>query len=303
MERQARLSELDLNLLLVFDQLVRQRSVSIAAEVMNVSQPAVSNALKRLRDLLGDKLFVRGPSGMEPTSRALQLAEPVAYALSSLEQALKHQEKFDAQVDSRNFSLALAEFDSCIIPPLVSILEQKKAKIEFTFVARHGAPLKDALENGLIDLAFGNLPQLEANFYKKRLFRVGFVLVMRKGHQLAEKRQISREDLAEVEQVSMRPAQGNPTELESMLEGVHRGCRVRVDTWGMVGTVLQNSDMVATVPERLAKRLAEPFDLECRKHPVELPERPLEMYWHERVHRDPGVRWLRSVILELFGED
>lgn len=301
MDGKMRLGELDLNLLLVFDQLIRQRSVTIAAEEMNVSQPTVSNALKRLRDLLDDKLFVRGANGMEPTTRALQLAEPVAYALNSLEQALKHQEQYDCEVDSRNFVLALTESVYSFIPPLISTLEQKQSKIEFTFVSRYRGTLKEAMEDGSVDLAFGYLPQLEANFYKKRMYRDRFVFAMRKGHPLSSKRVIRPEDLASLENVSIRSSNYSVDGLESMVGGAHYRSRVSVDSWGMVATVLQSSDMVATVPERLAKRFAEPYEIEYRTHPINLPERATEMYWHERVHRDPSVRWLRGLIMELFG--
>ncbi len=302
MDGKMRLGELDLNLLLVFDQLIRQRSVTIAAEEMNVSQPTVSNALKRLRDLLGDKLFVRGANGMEPTSRALQLAEPVAYALNCLEQALKHQERFDSDIDTRNFVLALTESVYSFIPPLVSTLEQKQAKIEFTFVSGHRGTLKEAMEDGSVDLAFGYLPHLEANFYKKRMYRDRFVFAMRKGHPLSRKRVIRPEDLALMENVTIRPSNSSADVLESMVDGAHYRSRVTVDSWGMVATVLQSTDMVATIPERLAKRFAEPYEIEYRTHPINLPQRATEMYWHERVHRDSGVRWLRGLIIELFGD-
>lgn len=299
-----RLTEIDLNLLLVFDQLIKKRSVSAVAESMNVSQPAVSNALKRLRKLLDDDLFVRGKRGMEPTIRAEQLAEPVGYALDTLEQAIRQQDTFDPTTAKRSFDLAMTEVDDYFLPPLLSVLEKEAPLIRLNLTEKYRNEIKDSMEHGIIDLAFGNFPQLEGDFYRRRLFRDRVVLVMRKGHPLSERATIDKKEFSEFPHIVVRPEPERATPLEKMLEREHidRDVRLAVDNVMMVGSVLQNSDLIATLPERLAMRLCGPYELLYKPHPIDLPERSIDMYWHARVHRDRAVTWLRKRILELFSD-
>lgn len=299
-----RLTEIDLNLLLIFDQLIKKRSVSAVAESMNVSQPAVSNALKRLRKLLDDDLFVRGKRGMEPTVRAEQLAEPVGYALDTLEQAVRQQDTFDPTTAKRSFDLAMTEVDDYFLPPLLTVLEKESHGLRLNLTEKFRNELKDAMEQGVIELAFGQLPQLEGDFYRRRLFKERFVLAMRKGHPLSEKDTLTREDFSASAHIRVRPEPERLTFLEKVLEreNIDRNVRLTVDNRMMVGSALQNSDLVATLPERLAVRLCEPYELIYKPHPIDLPERHVDMYWHARVHRDRAVTWLRKRILELFSE-
>lgn len=298
------LSEIDLNLLLIFDQLIKQRSVSAVAEAMDISQPAVSNALKRLRGLLEDELFIRGKRGMEPTVRAEQLAEPVSYALETLEQAVSRQDSFDPAVQKRNFDLAMIEAAAFFLPPLLSVLENEAVNVGLTVLESYGRGLKVAMEQGEIELAFGQLNELEGDFYQRRLFRDRFVLVMRKGHRLLAEKTIGKEVFSAAEHIRVRPVPGRVTELEKLLErqGAGQKYRMTMDNSMSVGPVLQSSDLVATIPERLAKLFCEPFGLAYRNHPIDLPERSVDMYWHARVHRDRGVIWLRERILKIFSK-
>ena len=180
------LARLDLNLLLVFHHLLREKRVSNVATVLSMSQPAVSSALGRLRASLGDELFLRTQSGMEPTPYALQLAEPVAFALEGLQQALNVRASFDPLTSERRFTLAMTDVgEMYFLPVLMDALAQAAPGVTLQVVSVTQSSLKDDMASGRIDLALGLLPQLQAGFFQKALFRQAYVCLMRQGHALS----------------------------------------------------------------------------------------------------------------------
>lgn len=186
------LHEIDLNLLVVFHRLLRERRVSRVAEALGLSQPAVSNALRRLRGLLGDELFLRTPGGMEPTPYALQLAGPVAQALDTLREALNVRASFEAATSERCFTLAMSDVgETYFLPVLVDALAQAAPRVTLQCVPVADASLRDDMASGRVDLALGLLPQLQAGFFQQTLFRQHYVALMRAGHPLAARAQIT----------------------------------------------------------------------------------------------------------------
>ena len=166
------LSRLDLNLLVVFHHLLSKRRVSVVAQTLGMSQPAVSSALGRLRTSLGDELFLRTQGGMEPTPYALQLAEPVAMALGGLQQALQVRAAFDPQSSSRSFTVAMTDVgEMYFLPVLIDALNRTAPGVTLQVVSVTQALLKDDMATGRIDLALGLLPQLQAGFFQQALFR------------------------------------------------------------------------------------------------------------------------------------
>ena len=164
------LSGLDLNLLLVFHHLLREKRVSAVAAVLGMSQPAVSSALGRLRVSLGDELFLRTQRGMQPTPYALQLAGPVAAALDGLQQALNVRASFDPLVSERRFTLAMTDVgEMYFLPVLMDALAQTAPGVTLQVVAVTSASLKDDMACGRTDLALGLLPQLQAGFFQQAI--------------------------------------------------------------------------------------------------------------------------------------
>ncbi len=299
------LARLDLNLLLVFHHLLREKRVSAVATVLGMSQPAVSSALGRLRASLGDELFLRTQRGMEPTPYALQLATPVAAALDGLQQALQVRASFDPGRSDRNFRLAMTDVgEMYFLPVLIDAMAQQAPGVTFEVVSVTQASLKEDMASGRIDLALGLLPQLQAGFFQQALFRQPYVCLMRAKHPLATTDRLHLEDFARAEHVRVLAAGTGHGRVDEALErhGVYRQVRLTVPHYVALGDVLGHSDLVATVPERFAQRVTGPFALTIRALPVDVQGSAIHQFWHGRLHRDPGHQWLRTQIACLFGD-
>ena len=157
------LKDIDLNLLLVFHQLLMERRVSRVAEKLGLSQPAISNALNRLRRLLGDELFLRTSKGMEPTPYAIQLAEPIAYALSTIHNSLNQRASFDPATSERRFTAGMTDIGEIyFLPKLMHALARVAPHVSVSTVRNTAVNLRDEMEAGHVDIAMGLLPQLKA---------------------------------------------------------------------------------------------------------------------------------------------
>ncbi len=299
------LARLDLNLLLVFHHLLREKRVSAVATVLGMSQPAVSSALGRLRTSLGDELFLRTQRGMEPTPYALQLAEPVASALDGLQQALNVRASFDPATSERRFTLAMTDVgEMYFLPVLMDALTQTAPGVTLHVVAVTSASLKDDMASGRTDLALGLLPQLQAGFFQQALFRQPYVCLMRQGHPLASQPVLKLADFAAASHVRVTAAGTGHGRVDEALErqGLHRHIRLTVPHYVALGDVLGHSDLIATVPERFAQRVLAPFGLVTRSLPVAVEDSAIHQFWHGRLHKDPGHAWLRQRIAVLFGD-
>lgn len=297
------LRKLDLNLLLVFNQLMIERRVSTVAESLGVSQPAVSNALRRLRQLLGDELFLRTARGMEPTPFAEQLAEPIAYSLDTINNALSQKHVFDPDKGERNFTIGMTDIGEIYLMPRLLAQLQKLAPRVTLSTARHG-DIKEEMEKGKVDLAVGLLPALQGGFFRQRLFRQRYVCLLRARHPLANQKKLSLEDFRAAQHLLVIAAQTGHSDLDKLFErkGIVRQVQLAVPHFVAIGHILQASDLIATVPERLAQRLEQPFELRSVPHPVNLPEHSIDLFWHAKLHRDPANQWLRRIVFKLFAE-
>ncbi|WP_284614699.1 LysR family transcriptional regulator [Aquabacterium humicola] len=298
------LHELDLNLLVVFHQLLIDRRVSKAAESLGLTQPAVSNSLAKLRRLFGDELFLRTPRGMEPTPHAQQLAESVSVALAMIHGGINQRTHFDAQTAERGFTVGMTDIGEIyFLPALLERLRRDAPGVTLSTVRNTAVNLRDEMEAGQVDLALGLLPQLKAGFYQRRLFMQRYVCLLRQGHRLAKKRMTAAEYAAAEHLVVISAGTGHG-KVDEVLQraGITRRVRLTVPHFVSVGHILQGSDLVATVPEGLADRLAAPFGLVKAVHPARLPDVAINAFWHAKVHRDPANRWLRGVVVELFGD-
>jgi DNA-binding transcriptional LysR family regulator len=298
------LTDIDLNQLVVFQQLIAQRRVSKVAESLGLTQPAVSNTLARLRRKFGDELFVRTPGGMVPTAFAEQLAEPVGQALALIQAGLNPHTRFDPASDRRTVTLAMTDIGEVIfLPALVERLRREAPGIALQTVPIIATSLRADMEAGKVDLAIGPLPQLQAGFFQRQLFRQRYVCLFRRGHALDRKR-LSLAAFQAAEHLVVVSAGTGHGQVEERMRraGVQRTVRLSVPHFASVGHLLHHTEMVATVTERLAECLAEPFDLRFRAPPIDLPEIAINVFWHARVHRSPAHQWLRGVLFELFGK-
>jgi DNA-binding transcriptional LysR family regulator len=292
------LSEIDLNLLVVFHKLLTERQVSKAAESLGVSQPAVSSALKRLRKILGDDLFLRTSRGMEPTPFALQLVEPLVYGLNSIHSALNLDVIFDPTTSTRDFTIAMTDIGEIyILPRLMRVLSEHAPGVTIGTV-RHSTPtLQTDMETGKIDLTIGLINSFPAGFFQRRVLQQGYVCMFRSGHPL-DKATFTLEDFLAADHVVVTTAGTGHIKVDDLLEraGIQRNIRLRIPHYVTLNHLLQNSDMVATVPKSLALPAIAPFNLKYVPHPVALPQMAVNMFWHSKFHRDPGNQWLRKMI-------
>ena len=299
------ISKIDLNLLVVLHHLLLKKRVSAVAELLGMSQPAVSSALGRLRATLGDELFLRTQGGMEPTPYALQLAEPVAVALDGLQQALNVRAAFDPALSTRSFCLAMTDVgEMYFLPVLVDALTRSAPGVTLQVVSVTQASLKEDMASGRIDLAMGLLPQLQAGFFQQALFRQKYICLMRKGHALAGQNQLNLASFTAAEHVRVVAAGTGHGRVDVALaqQKLRRHFRLTVPHYVALGDVLSHSDLIATVPERFADRTLAPFGLVKRDLPMAVDESAIHQFWHGRLHRDPGHRWLRQAIQKLFGD-
>ncbi|MDH4563810.1 LysR family transcriptional regulator [Pseudomonas sp. BN411] len=298
------LRDLDLNLLVVFNQLLVDRRVSTAADNLGLTQPAVSNALKRLRTTLQDDLFVRTYQGMEPTPYAEQLAEPVSLAIHTLRDALSRQDSFDPLTSERTFTIAMTDIGEIYFTPrLMDALTHLAPRCRISTVRNNAVTLTEALQNGTVDLAVGLLPNLQAGFYKRHLFNHRYVCMCRKGHP-ATAEPLTLERFCAYGHVRVVAATTGHGEVDTHMArlGIERDIRLDVPHFVAVGHILQRTELLATVPERFAASCVEPFGLVALPHPVQLPEIDINLFWHAKYHRDPATRWLRQLMFELFAD-
>jgi DNA-binding transcriptional LysR family regulator len=299
------LSDIDLNQLVLFQQLMIERRVSKVAENLGLTQPAVSNTLAKLRRQFGDDLFVRTPKGMMPTPFAEQLAEPVGHALGMIHSGLNQHSRFEPASAKRSVTIGMTDIGEIVfLPALVERLRQDAPGVSLSTVRTTATNLREDMEAGKVDLAIGPLPQLKAGFFQRRLFRQRYVCLFRKGHPLDRKR-LTLRDFKAAEHLVIVSAGTGHGKADDLIRraGVERTVRLTIPHFVSVGHLLRRTDMVATVTERLAESLAEPFDLTFLPHPVDLPQVAINVFWHAKVHRSPAHQWLRGLVFDLFGED
>jgi DNA-binding transcriptional LysR family regulator len=299
------ISKIDLNLLLVLHHLLLKKRVSAVAEVLGMSQPAVSSALGRLRAALGDELFLRTQGGMAPTPYALQLAEPVAMALDGLQQALNVRAAFDPASSTRCFTIAMTDVgEMYFLPVLVDTLTRSAPGVTLQVLSVTQASLKEDMATGRVDLAMGLLPQLQAGFFQQALFSQKYICLMRQDHPLAAEQPLSLSSFTQAEHVRIVAAGTGHGRVDVALENqkLRRQFRLTVPHYVALGDVLSHSDLLATVPERFADRTLAPFGLIKRDLPIPLAESAIHQFWHSRLHRDPGHQWLRKFSRGLFGD-
>jgi DNA-binding transcriptional LysR family regulator len=298
------LRQIDLNLLVVFNQLLLDRRVSTTADKLGITQPAVSNALKRLRVLLKDDLFVRTARGMEPTPYAMHLAEPVGYALGALQNALNHRETFDPATSQRTFTLAITDIGEIyFMPTLMNELSKVAPNIKISTLRNNAGNLREEMEAGSVDIAIGLIPSLKTGFFQRRLFRQRYVCMFRKGHPLATN-PISIERFKALGHVGVTSANTGHGEVDDLMDrkGIKRDIRLHVPHFVAVGHILQSSDLIATVPERFSNKCEGPFNLVTSPLPVKLPDIAINLFWHAKYNREPANMWLRQLIVRLFSD-
>lgn len=291
----------DLNLLVVFDAIARVRSVTGAADVLSLSQPAVSHALKRLRALMSDPLFVRGRDGLVLTPRAEKCAGEVQSILARVGRVLVSDE-FDPAATTRAFRFAASDYAMMtIVPSIVRALRTMapRATIDVDHI---DADLHARLEKGDVDVAFVGATKPEGSIASRELFREHFVGLICERHQLALKAGQGRLTLEEYlgyphVAVTFRNLLHSP--IDAKLAELSKTRQVAMVTPNFAANIasLRGTDLIMSLPSRLAS-LADRRGLVLFKLPLAVPDYPYLMSWHRRSDDDPAVNWLRNLVIE-----
>lgn len=294
---------MDMRLLLVFDEVYKTRSVSRAAENLEIPQTSVSLALGRMRKLFNDPLFVRTSEGMVPTPHAAELLQPLRQALELLRAATRERVVFNPSTSVRHLRVSMTDVSHLeFLPKLVRRLGQIAPAIHVE-VLRITGDTPRMLESGDADLAIGYMPELEAGFYQQQLFEQGFACVVRGNHPRVEKRMTASIFKRERHVAITAPGTGHEL-IEHHLGrlGVHRQVTLSLPTLPGLGNLLAQTDLIATVPERVAQMLVRIAAVKALPLPFELQKFAIKQHWHERFQHDQANRWLRALIAELFLE-
>lgn len=295
--RHMHLSELDLNLLRVLHVLLSERSVTQAASKLGLSQSATSHALARLRTSLGDPLLVRGRGGLEPTARAEALREPLARALDVLEKAVLAPGAFDPKSSRRSFRIMGADYaELVLLPELMRELAREAPGINL-WVIPWRAPENDVDVDAILGVApkdFG------PGFRTRALLHERFVSMVRTGHPEKRKRW-TPESFAQMDHAMIAP-QGTPGGIvDTMLakKGLARRVTLGLPHFLAAPFVVAETDLVLTLPSRVASAFARSLPLEIREPPLELPGFTVYLMWRERDQLDPAHTWLRDLIVRV----
>lgn len=290
---------LDLNLLRVFDAVARERHVTRAAQRLNLSQPAVSNALSRLRAALGDELFLRRPGGVEPTELARNLAPAVASVLDRLRETLAAHAPFEPATSGRVFTVALSEYAETVLAP--PVLERMAREAPGCLLAiRHGDRTNaiDLLERGEAELALAVLAEPPALYTRVRLLPEAFLCLMRQDHPLATgPMDVAR--FTAYPHLLHSPNGSRDGALDGVLieAGHPRRLGAVVAHLSGVPDILKRTDMVMTLSARLARCLAATHGLALRAVPVDIRHVRLSLIFHRRFEADAGHAWLRRLLI------
>lgn len=290
-------ARLDLNLLLTLDVLLDTLNVTRAAERLNLSQPAVSVQLGRLREHFDDPLLLPGPRGMRPTARALALAEPLRAALEALGQAVAPSAPFDPARATLTWKVAATDYgETCLVLPALVRLREQAPGTRLAVLELNPPRLAQAAEQGQLDLAFHTREGSPPGLHCRSLFHERYVLAGRAGHPgLAGA--LSLERFAELEHAIVSPDGGGfagVTDQALASLGLQRRVVLSVPHFLFLRAALMQTDLVAMVPLRLVQ--GEP-GLMLAEPPLPVPGYEMVMLWPERLHRDGAHRWLRECIL------
>jgi DNA-binding transcriptional LysR family regulator len=288
----------DLNLLPVFLTLMDERNVTRAAERLGMTQPALSNALNRLRETLRDPLFIRERYGMKPTQMAEELAPVVRAALASLDEAIGGQQEFDPAVATRQFTLAPNSYvEFILMPVIVARLRELAPGIRLRLTPFGNDLVETGAVSGATEMVLGRIVDPPDNMVVQHLMDDGLACVVRKDHpEIGDS--LSQEQYERMRHVNVLPPGRMRVGLFQALQqkGLKRDVAVSVTHFLAVPEMVAVSDYCATLPRLICQRLARDERLKVLPAPVDLGMFPVHLAWHVRYRSDPAHRWLRSLI-------
>lgn len=297
------IGSLDLNLLVAFDAIEQERNITVAASRIGISQPAMSNALSRLRRTFNDPLFVRTGRGMEPTPFAKKLSRPIRRSCSLINDALRTAGNFEAATSHRKFVFYMSDIGEKVNLPVIMPHLQKVAPnitVKVSRIPEHDT--QDAMMAGDVDIALGLFPSLAGGFYEQRLYRDTFVCIVRADHPKIGDT-LTRKQFVEMSHgVVSFAGTGHDAAVEKILarQRIRRHIGLVVQHFATLPMTISRTDLIATIPLKAAEAFSNLTRIKTLKPPINIPGFEIKQHWHERYHNDPANRWMRHQIAALF---
>jgi DNA-binding transcriptional LysR family regulator len=299
------IASVDLNLLVAFDAILKDRNITLAARRIGLSQPAMSSALGRLRRTFGDALFVRTGNGMQPTPYAQLLAPPIQRACELIAGSLQIGAEFRPGTSTRAFSFYMTDIGEAVfLPRLIGALavEAPGVKVRVLRIPARGA--QEAMADGEVDIAIGLFPDLKAGFFQQRLYRDEFVCVLRADHPQGGG-PLTLKQFADMTHAVVETAgTGHEAAVERACakERLRRRIGLTIPHFMALPGIIAQTDLLVTIPRRLAQAFAGFPNVRLTKAPIRIPTFEIKQHWHKRYHHDHANQWLRRTIADLFIE-
>jgi DNA-binding transcriptional LysR family regulator len=297
------MAKLDIDWLGVFIEIHKTRSVSLAAQRLNIAQARASGVLAKLRRHFGDPLFAPTSRGMEPTPYAEKIFPDILHCFDKLSSPDSHRSSFIPITATRTFRLCMTDISEIVVLPLLMNELRRLAGGVAIEVEHISADSRIQLESGDVDLAVGYMPSLEANFYQLTLFRQGFVSLAARNHPRIRERP-TRQAFCREGHIAVSTSATGHSIVDRQFEklGVERKVVLRVPGFLAVARLVAKTELLATVPRRLGEALATQEDINIFPPPIPLPTYAVKLHWHARFHADEGNIWLRKCIGRLMSE-
>ncbi|WP_008310501.1 LysR family transcriptional regulator [Leptolyngbya sp. PCC 6406] len=293
------LSGIDLNLLVAFEALYAERSVTGAAQRVHVGQPAMSAALGRLRSLFADDLFVRVKREMKPTAKAVAIAPQVAIALNTIRATLADLQAFDPAQSQKAFTIATSDyFASLVLPELLVILRDQASQVDLRLLPVDKSSIVDLLEDGLVDVALGIFTDLPPYILQENLLLERFIGISRAGHPALEKGAISLENFVAFPHALFTLRRDAIGAIDQALaqQGLKRRIALTVPYWLALPNAIAASDLLVAIPACLEMHLSRHYPLQPFEIPLNLSPWSVSMVWSQISDRDSANLWLRQMI-------
>ena len=298
-----KIRNIDLNLLKVFDVIMKENNITRAAESLSVSQPTISNALRRLRLIYDDPLFVRHAKGVSPTAKAIEIAPVVHQALESVESTITITHHFRPEISHRTFHLAMTDFgEFSYLPLIMNTLRKVAPDVAIVCHPHEGTTLLNEMKSGVIDLVWDWKSIDERGYIVEEIFKEPSCCIISKNHPIVERvSTLTLEEFLELEHIALRPTRTHIPKIESALEelGVTRKVIVEVSNFSVMPAIVEGTNLAAIMPESLARQSAQAPNLQFYKNPVINNAIPIYQIWHKHFENDEGHQWFRSLLNEI----
>ncbi|MFC5523190.1 LysR family transcriptional regulator [Polaromonas jejuensis] len=297
------IKDIDLNLLRLFDAVYRTRNVSRAAELLDLTQPAASQGLTRLRLLIKDPLFVRAGGGVQPTPKADRLADAVRSALGTLEQALNESALFEPLQSRKVFRIHMSDIgEGRFLPDLMVALRRLAPGVRLETLPLASSDIAQTLDSGRIDFAFGFLPTVK-DTQRVQLLKDRYIVLLREGHPFIKRRRSGQallDDLHQLEFVAVR-THSDTLRILQLLQLEDR-LRLTTEHFMVLPAIVKSTDLGVVMPRNIARTFAAAGGYAIIEPPLPLRDFTVSLHWSKRFEADPGNRWLRQTIVDLFAE-